>query len=326
MLALAISFVGQPIQAEAANWIKITGDWKLTDIPVGEFAEDVDFTPKVTKNSKTGVYTVTMYEGTEVTVGVKKSNNNYTVIDYKSKLQSAAWIEEKDGKLVISASHFYHSDSDKVNTTLQIKLQDQRQYIGKKKNLNYSKYYGPTLTLKVISLKCPLTLDEQYTAQANERLQEALEEINASQYETELEKAGAIYDWVITNVQGDHDDVYHDWRDALNAGYAVCEGFSDVFAKLCMAEGIICETVRNDVHQWNIIMVDGKWYYTDTTPGHFFGFQSTVKLSKSNPSVVGIKQCIEEYGGEMATKGVTWIDISVLDPIIRDRYEEAFPQ
>lgn len=319
ILIISILFISSPIQAQAADWFKFTGKPQLIKEPKpyhtgDKFAEKVNFTPKLTKNNKTGVYTLTMYDRSVIKLNVSSSNAAYRAVRVKTLDSSSinAFGITEDGSVEISTNGVtFEEGKSKYTETVKLRLQDCRTWLDWDKgirNKNYGKYYGTTVTLKVVVKKLPLTLDEQYTAQANERLQEVLKEINASQYETEVKKAGAIFEWVVANVEGNMDYHGKDWRAALNEGYAVCAGVSELFKILCNEEGLLCETVANVYHQWNIIMIDNKWYWADTTDATVLYFDAIADCREDREDVIAMKECIKKYGGEMATEYISWID------------------
>ncbi|MDR2096708.1 MAG: hypothetical protein LBP76_14495 [Treponema sp.] len=80
------------------------------------------------------------------------------------------------------------------------------------------------------------------------------------------------------------------YEDILRGGLAVCEGYSNVFKRLCDELKIECEIVhgfgrgvgtspfRNDTpassnHAWNLVKIEGAWYLVDCTwdSGHLNG-------------------------------------------------------
>ena len=69
--------------------------------------------------------------------------------------------------------------------------------------------------------------------------------------------------------------IYGDGDDKTK--YPVCEGYAEAFKLLCDAAGIKCicgeangQKIVNGVaktaaHKWNLVNIDGKWYYYDAT-------------------------------------------------------------
>jgi hypothetical protein len=109
---------------------------------------------------------------------------------------------------------------------------------------------------------------------------------------TEVEKAHAIYDWIMWRVEYDHavlsvsklesavkykayylEGVFNSSRP-----YAVCDGISKAYALMANMENLECIRVagiagaENDVakwagHAWNKIKINGEWYVVDATWG-----------------------------------------------------------
>ncbi len=48
-------------------------------------------------------------------------------------------------------------------------------------------------------------------------------------------------------------------------GLSVCAGYSEAFAMLCNAAGIQTVSVTSYAHEWNLILLNGNWYYVDCT-------------------------------------------------------------
>lgn len=103
---------------------------------------------------------------------------------------------------------------------------------------------------------------------------------------TDLQKAHAIFDWLVFNVT--YDKVLFETSGEVvglkqNKGFylegvfddrrAVCDGISKAFALLCNIEGIPCVQVSGYAlpsgggHAWNKVYIDGHWYVVDPTHG-----------------------------------------------------------
>ncbi|GEM_PF-4045804 len=103
---------------------------------------------------------------------------------------------------------------------------------------------------------------------------------------TQKEKVQAVYDWITHFI--DYDDLLYrkikdrfngtsyTWQGALRNAFAVCGGYSDLFAHALSMLGIpnayISGMALNDTdsgprgpHAWNKAQIDGTWYYFDTT-------------------------------------------------------------
>ena len=109
---------------------------------------------------------------------------------------------------------------------------------------------------------------EQSAASAVENLVYSLGLAGKSDYEKVL----AIHQWLYQNVNYDdiHDDSYDlkysDYAALINH-YAVCQGYSSAFYRLCLAADLDARYVSSTImnHGWNIVKVGGKYYELDAT-------------------------------------------------------------
>lgn len=93
---------------------------------------------------------------------------------------------------------------------------------------------------------------------------------------TDLEKARAIYEWLILNVDYDHGalDVavwgkYDAWHleGIFNNKKGVCDAISKAMVVLCKIENIPIIRVTGSQHAWNKIYINNTWYGIDATHG-----------------------------------------------------------
>ncbi|MDE6605554.1 MAG: InlB B-repeat-containing protein [Clostridia bacterium] len=105
---------------------------------------------------------------------------------------------------------------------------------------------------------------------------------------TDLQKARAIFDWLIINVYYDNnvaDTTLPQASYKYNAFYlegvlngsAVCDGLSKAYSVMCAIEGIDCVRVTGTLkdakegdagHAWNKIQIMGEWFLSDSTWGN----------------------------------------------------------
>ena len=105
---------------------------------------------------------------------------------------------------------------------------------------------------------------------------------------TDLQKARAIFDWLVINVYYDNNVAYTALPQAsykYNAFYlegvingsAVCDGLSKAYSVMCAIEGIDCVRVTGKLkdakeddpgHAWNKIQIMGEWFLSDSTWGN----------------------------------------------------------
>ena len=95
------------------------------------------------------------------------------------------------------------------------------------------------------------------------------------------EKAKAISEWVVGNIEYDYDYYYAGLKDysdvpfnpdeVLDAGMAVCAGYARLTQALLNAQGIPCLYLTGWTsggnHAWNLALVDGEYIWMDNTWG-----------------------------------------------------------
>ncbi|MBQ7096072.1 MAG: transglutaminase domain-containing protein [Clostridia bacterium] len=97
-----------------------------------------------------------------------------------------------------------------------------------------------------------------------------------SDYDTDEEKAKAIYEWMIHNFEYDYDCEpliqYFNVRKTLSTRKGICYDFSHLFAALCRSQNIHCYVIDGDKrdntryhHTWNRVYFDGSWWSMDVT-------------------------------------------------------------
>ncbi len=135
-----------------------------------------------------------------------------------------------------------------------------------------------------IGMKANFTLSYRTTAEQEQQVNAKVADVLASlnlDGKSDFEKVKAIYDWM-------GDNIVYDWAGlasyatkpiastayaCLFDGTAVCQGYSVLFYRLCLEEGIDARVVQDVTgggapHLWNIVqMDDGMYYYIDTTLG-----------------------------------------------------------
>lgn len=113
------------------------------------------------------------------------------------------------------------------------------------------------------------------------KLKEVIDSLNLDG-KSDYEKCIAIRKWIAKNVK--YDDEFfknaescprknaHDMTGAVLDGYAVCDGYAYLFHYMANAAGLLT-LVEHGVlkgsgnHAWNLVQIDGTFYYTDCTGG-----------------------------------------------------------
>ena len=108
------------------------------------------------------------------------------------------------------------------------------------------------------------------------KLKEIMNSLNLDG-KSDYEKCKKIREWIGKNVKYDSADPevsgrtnYHNMTGAVLDGYAVCDGFANLFHYMASAAGLL--TLFEDgmlkesgTHAWNLVQIDGRFYYTDCT-------------------------------------------------------------
>lgn len=274
--------------------------------------EKRDYTPTLVKGQD-GEYTLTMYEGTRVTLGGNYQKgvtvtDKFIEGDTNIDLYFGVISTRTEEKLTISTD--YHSSGSaysvedgqgEVKETLKGRVQ-----IGYSKydfNKNEDVFLGKPITLNVVVKPGP------------DKKEELTKILKANGYEegmTDIEKFWVIYSWITKNIDYDHS--YNDtfeYRAPLRYGLTVCEGYSSLFDSMAKAVGLKSERVRGNImlgpHAWNIVNIDGKWYEIDSTndTGNGWGFHKALK----GVNVIGWNVPYEELkqkGIEVSKEDYVW--------------------
>ena len=110
-------------------------------------------------------------------------------------------------------------------------------------------------------------------------LMASLPSIDMSFANSDHKKVMMIHDWLCRNVvytdrlPGDDKDHKGDIYGVFVEKKAVCEGYTKAFTYLCHQYGLDCVGVTGSTyksggasdHAWNLVKVDGSWYYVDVT-------------------------------------------------------------
>lgn len=123
--------------------------------------------------------------------------------------------------------------------------------------------------------------------QTVKKLNEIIKNLNLDG-KSDYEKFKAITYWIVSNVK--YDNYYalkdnssmtpgtkypHDMTGAVLDGYAVCDGYAGLFYYMANAVGLSAlyeDGIANDNrdgHAWNLVQIDGIYYYADPTNAYF---------------------------------------------------------
>ena len=89
----------------------------------------------------------------------------------------------------------------------------------------------------------------------------------ASVYETDLEKALFVHDYICENYGYDSTLRSDDLYEFFLSGRGTCQGYTAAYMAVMRECGIECRFVASDEieHIWNAVFIDGEWYHADLT-------------------------------------------------------------
>ena len=103
--------------------------------------------------------------------------------------------------------------------------------------------------------------DDAAHTSLTEKIDQVVRECRASgDWQTALN----LHNWLVTHVYYDLTYEYYG-ADLILRGYGVCDGYAKAYLMLCRRAGIPVYRVTNDNHAWNVLQLDGDWYFVDCT-------------------------------------------------------------
>ena|GEM_PF-1693507 len=182
---------------------------------------------------------------------------------------------------------FYWNDRDcttnDIDEILTYITYDYPEYFWFSKENFYTETIDNQLVFRVI-------LHYEYTREEVLQLQSQLKPIideyleSTASLTTDYEKALHAYQYIINNTvynqanatagyvsfsQMQDEQTLACWNITgvfLN-GDAICRGYTQAYQYLMNLQGIECAYIYGDGHCWNLVKLDGDWYYTDVTWG-----------------------------------------------------------
>lgn len=94
----------------------------------------------------------------------------------------------------------------------------------------------------------------------------------ANNFQSDYDKAKAVYDYLIDNYDYDWTLSKHKEYELFKTGTGVCTAYSLAYKDIMQELNIPCEVVisRKISHQWNIIQIEGEWYNVDPSWGDIY--------------------------------------------------------
>lgn len=88
----------------------------------------------------------------------------------------------------------------------------------------------------------------------------------------QYDKIKYIYDWIVNNVEYKDTENDQNIQSVFLEGKSVCAGYSRAFQYLCVKAGISCTYIsgkltNGESHAWNLVFLDGNYYWVDVTWG-----------------------------------------------------------
>ena len=138
-----------------------------------------------------------------------------------------------------------------------------RQYT----NLGYSFNTGDNYVTFTYVVSKNITSSQQTAV--NNAVAAIKKELKLTSLPSDYHRILAVHDWLVKNVKYDNTLQKHSVYDALVGRRAVCDGYALAAYLLLNDLGIPCRfmsgTGNRDSHAWNIVYLEGKWYFMDVT-------------------------------------------------------------
>lgn len=142
-------------------------------------------------------------------------------------------------------------------------------------------YYDTTITFNYNvygEVKALMQSDMAWTYasdDAKERydyLYDLLDEIGTAG-ESPRDKVTLIHDYMVKNYQYDETYTKYSFTNLIDFNSAVCQGYAQMFYLLANMSGVETQYLSgmagtvgdSELHAWNRVIIDGYWYYVDTT-------------------------------------------------------------
>ena len=99
---------------------------------------------------------------------------------------------------------------------------------------------------------------------------------------SDYEKIKYFYEWIINWTVYQRNQCEQDLTGVFLLRQSVCGGYSKAFQYLCKKAGIKCTYVlgmTDQLHAWNLVELDGKYYWVDATWGDSFDSEGNTVLN-----------------------------------------------
>ena len=146
---------------------------------------------------------------------------------------------------------------------------------------------------KSVTFFASYRMTKDQTNEVSKKEDELLKSLKISG-KNDYQKIRAIYDYLTKNVKYDYskklDPIAHTPYATLFKKKAVCQGIAVAAYNLMLKAGIDCRVITGSNHAWNIVKLEGKYYYIDATwdlgrsPSKYKYFLKGDPMSKHYPS------------------------------------------
>ncbi|WP_156018995.1 transglutaminase domain-containing protein [Streptococcus ruminantium] len=230
----------------------------IADIPASNYYDDQQF--KLSENE------VTIKAGESVQLSLKNPDGSDDVTEQVNWYVQTRYPEEKvyqAGEFVKGENNSQLLQLDSNGTVKNLNNQEKTQRVELWANYNQHLYHA--------SVKLPGTKEMEAIRQDEAANKMADDIIKNFADLSDVEKVKAAHDWLVENVHyvdrpGEDQTAY----SALVERQTVCAGYANALKLMLDKMGIPNHTkmgkiTGGELHLWNIVELDGKWYHVDAT-------------------------------------------------------------
>ncbi len=158
-----------------------------------------------------------------------------------------------------------------LKTVIDVYTRDYTGLFWFNKRYGYSGYLNSENTEIITKIYMYCYADREETALAKQKYDSAADKLIAgiTSEMPEFERELILHDRLADHIAYEDGDRVHDAYGALINGKAVCEGYTKAFQYLLQKVGIQSFMAtgegNGDLHAWNIVRIDGKYYNVDLT-------------------------------------------------------------
>lgn len=190
--------------------------------------------------------------------------------------QIQSGIEEFETDILLTTA-----DDDLIDRAYQKVLMDHPEYFWAQNAGNTRKILYTTYARLQPGYNISASEARSQTEQIEKLADEILAEVD--QKENTYLTARLIYEHIITDTEYVQNENDQNIAGVFLQNEAVCAGYARAFQYLCEKAGIECIYVTGDArdtvegHAWNMIKLDGEYYYVDVTYGDMPEFSSSLE-------------------------------------------------